>query len=273
MPDAKRSDHAPLSGRRILITRAADQAPAMVEKLVALGAEPVLCPTITIVPPASYADLDAEIALLSKTDYLVLTSVNAVEAFFARLSATGEDARALAGVTLVTVGPRTAEMLAAYGVHADLVPTDYQAEGVVELLRGEVAGKRVLYPRAALARDLIVRELAAAGASVAAPVAYASAVPAGAAATAHAALAGRLDLLSFTAASTVHNFVALLGADDLALARAIPVAVIGQQTATAAREQGFTVAVEPTEATLEAMVAAITDYCDKLDTRNPPHSP
>jgi len=136
-----------------------------------------------------------------------------------------------------------------------------------------VAGKRVLYPRAALARDLIVRELAAAGASVAAPVAYASAVPAGAAATAHAALAGRLDLLTFTAASTVRNFVALLGADDLALARAIPVAVIGQQTATVARELGFTVAVEPTEATLEAMVAAITNYCHELDTRNPPPSP
>ena len=273
MPDAKRSDYAPLSGRRILITRAADQAPAVAEKLAALGAQPVLCPTIAIVPPASYAELDAEIAQLTETDYLVLTSVNAVDVFFARLAAAGKDARALAGVILVTVGPRTAESLAAYGVHADRVPSDYQAEGVVELLRGEVAGKRVLYPRAALARDLIARELVAAGASVAAPVAYASAVPAGAAATAHVALAGGLDLLTFTAASTVRNFADLLGAADLALARAVPVAVIGQQTARAARELGFTVAVEPTEATLEAMVAAITDYCHHLDTQHPPPSP
>jgi uroporphyrinogen III methyltransferase/synthase len=253
-------DNRPLFGRRILVTRAADQAAAMADQLAELGADPVLCPTITIVPPPSYAELDAELARLAHTDYLLLTSSNAVETLFARLGAAGLDARALAGITLVTVGPKTAEALAACGVHADRIPTEYQAEGVVALLCGEVAGKRILYPRAALARDLIIRELTAAGATVAAPLAYASAVPAGAAATARAALSAGLDLLTFTAASTVRNFAQLLDAAELTRAQAIPVAVIGQQTARAARELGFTVAVEPPAATLEAMVAAIANY-------------
>ena len=269
MPGAKRSDQAPLCGRRILVTRAADQAPAMVEQLAVLGAEPVLFPTIAIVPPPSYAELDAEIARLRETNYLVLTSVNAVAAFFTRLAAAGLDARSLTGVTLVTVGPKTAEALAVYGVRADRVPATFDAEGVVALLRDEVAGRRVLYPRAALARDLIVRELSAAGATVAAPVAYASAPPADAAARLDAALGDGLDLLTFTASSTVRNFAALLGPDQLAAARAVPAAVIGPQTAATARALGFTVAVEPTEATLEAMIAAMVDYYHRLDTQHP----
>lgn len=265
-------DNRPLFGRRILVTRAADQAAAMADPLAELGAAPVLCPTITIVPPPSYAELDAELARLAHTDYLVLTSSNAVDTLFARLGAAGLDARALAGITLATVGPKTAEALAGYGVRADRVPAEYQAEGIVAMLRGEVAGKRVLYPRAALARDLIIRELGEAGATVAAPLAYASAVPADAAATARTALNAGLDLLTFTAASTVRNFARLFDAAELTRAQAIPVAVIGQQTAAAARELGFTVAVEPAEATLDAMLAAIVEYFQTLTPEPAPGS-
>ena len=85
---------------------------------------------VGIVPPASYTELDARIGQLDEVDYLILTSANAVEAFFARLAAAGKDARALGGVTLVTVGPKTAEALAAYGLKADRLPASYDAEGV-----------------------------------------------------------------------------------------------------------------------------------------------
>jgi uroporphyrinogen III methyltransferase/synthase len=265
-------DNRPLFGRRILVTRAADQAAPLVEHLTELGAEPVLTPTIGIIPPESFAELDSEIARLGETDYLVLTSVNAVAVFFARLAAAGRDARALASVTVVTVGPKTAEALAAAGVRADRVPATFDAEGVVALLRAEVAGRRVLYPRAALARDLIVRELSAAGATVAAPLAYASAAPADTADRLRTALADGLDLLTFTASSTVRNFVALLGAADLAVARTVPAAVIGPQTAATARELGFTVAVEPSEATLEAMTQSIVDYFHGLHTLPAPRT-
>lgn len=261
-------DNRPLFGRRILVTRAADQAAPMIAALREHGADPVACPTIGIVPPASYAELDGEIARLGHSDYLILTSANAVAAFFARLQASGSDCRALAGVTLVAVGPKTAEMLATYGVRADLMPASYDAEGIVALLGGQVHGKRVLYPRAELARDLIIRELTAAGATVAAPVAYASAPPADAAETARTALSAGLDLLTFTASSTVRNFAEMLGPEDLSLACSVPVAVIGPQTANTARQLGFTVAVEPAEATLEALLAAIVDYFHGLDTQD-----
>lgn len=264
-------DNRRLFGKRILVTRAADQAEAMAAALREQGADPVLCPTISIVPPPSHAELDDAIARLAATDYLILTSANAVDAFFARLQASGRDARALAGLTLVTVGPKTAEVLAGYGLRADLVPDSYDAEGVVALLRDRVQGKRILYPRAALARDLIVTALSAAGATLAAPVAYASTPPAEAAAMACAALDEGLDLLTFTASSTVRNFAALLDPTQLALAHAIPVAVIGPQTAATARELGFKVAVEPGEATLEALVAAIVDYFQDVTTRDIHH--
>ena len=280
MPGAKRSeplpgavcgvDNRPLSGRRILVTRAADQCAPMAEALAALGAEPVLCPTIGIVPPASYAELDAQIGKLGETDFLILTSVNAVEAFFARLEATGNDVRTLAGVTLVAVGPKTAEALAAHGLKADLLPASYNAEGVVALLRDRVAGKRVLYPRAALARDLIVRELTGAGAGVAAPEAYSSATPAEAPGLAQKGLQEGLDLLTFTASSTVRNFAGLLDPAQLALARRVPAAVIGPQTADTARQLGFSVAVAPAEATIDAMVAAIVSYFQGLPAQPAP---
>jgi len=257
-------DNRPLFGKRILITRSLDQAADFAARLRELGAEPLLCPTIAIAPLHDYAELDAAIADLADTDYLILTSVNAVDAFFARLADCGKDARALAGVTLVTVGPKTAAALAQFGLCPDLMPTDYRAEGVVALLRDKVAGKKILYPKAALARDLIVLELTAAGANLCAPAAYGSAPPAGAASALHTALADGVDLLTFTASSTVRNFIDLLRTDDLPLATAIPVASIGPLTSETARQAGLDVAIEPEESTIEAMIEAMIAFFSKM---------
>jgi len=250
----------PLHGRRILVTRAADQAPVLSNALVLLGAEPVIVPTIQIIAPESYAELDRAIADLGETDYLVLTSVNAVEFFFNRLSTLGHAAASLDGVQIVTVGPKSAEALAAHGFRADLVPDDYRAEGVVALLKERVSGKRVLYPKAALARDLIPAELARAGAQVIAPTAYASAAPQDAQGKLGRALAVGLDLLTFTASSTVENFTALLDTDNLDLARQVPVASIGPLTTATAKKYGFKVVVEPDNSTLDDMVEAIARH-------------
>jgi len=253
-------DNRPLSGRRVLVTRAAEQTATLSDALADLGAEPVVVSTIKIVPPPSFADLDQALGNLDSFDFLVLTSVNAVSAFFDRLNARGMDARALAGLLTVAVGPKSAEALVARGVRADLVPEDYRAEGVVELLKNRVTGKRLLYPKAALARDLIPAELTAAGAAVIAPVAYASAAPADAAGKLQQAIADGLDLLTFTASSTVRNFADLLDTDSLTQAKKIPVASIGPLTSATARELGFTVAIEPESSTLEDLVEAIRAY-------------
>ena len=250
----------PLQGRRILVTRAADQAPAFCDALTACGAEPVVVPTIQIIAPASYAELDQAITGLGEIDYLVLTSVNAVEFFFNRLTTLGHDPANLDKIQIVAVGPKSAEALLAYGFHADLVPDDYRAEGLVALLKARVSGKRVLYPRAALARELIPAELAKAGAEVIAPVAYASAPPEDAQDKLNQALAEGLDLLTFTASSTVDNFTGLLDADSLALARQVPVASIGPLTTATAKKHGFNVVIEPDNSTLDDMVEAMGKY-------------
>lgn len=245
---------------RVLVTRAGDQAADLMAALHEIGVEPVVVPTIEIVSPSSFAELDQAIAELDQFDYLILTSVNAVNAFFDRLAAQGQNALALSSLQTVAVGPKSAEALAEQGLAADLIPKDYRAEGVVALLKDRVSGKRLLYPKAALARDLIPAELTAAGAQVISPVAYASAPPAGAAEKLQQALAEGLDLLTFTASSTVQNFVELLSAEAQLQAKQVPVASIGPLTSTTARGLGFKVDIEPENSTIEALVAAIKTY-------------
>lgn len=259
-PEIKSTGTRPLSGRRVLVTRSAEQAPALQNALVELGAEAIVVPTIEIVPPPSYRELDQAIAGLPGTDFLLLTSVNAVRAVLDRLSALGLDDGALVALQTVAVGPKTAEALAARGVHVDLIPEDYRAEGIVELLRPQVNGKRVLYPKAALARDLIPLELREAGAEVIDPVAYASAPPPGVSNRLRQVLAEGLDLLTFTASSTVENFADLLEPDTLETATRIPIASIGPLTSSTARKRGFHVVVEPDKSTLEDMVESIAKY-------------
>jgi len=248
-----------ISRRRVLVTRSAEQAPDLCEALEERGFEPVAVPTIEIVPPASYDELDEAIAQLQQVDYLVLTSANAVNAFFDRMALNNEAALPEQLVT-IAVGPKSAAAMKGRGKTADLIPGDYRAEGIVALLKEKVAGKRVLYPKAGLARDLIPNELGKAGAVILDPVAYTSAPPAEAPAQLKAALDTGLDLLTFTASSTVDNFINLLDTADQARAKQVPVASIGPLTTATAEKHGFTVAVEPDNSTLDDMVEAIDNY-------------
>lgn len=245
--------------RRVLVTRSAAQAPAFADALERYGFEPVTVPLIEIAPPDSFAPLDRAINELDATDFLVLTSANAVETFFERLEQQGLAALP-PHVTTVAVGPKSAAAMQSRGIKADLIPDDYRAEGVVSLLQGKVAGKRVLYPRAGLARDLIPTALARAGAEVLDPIAYISAPPEDAPARLREALAAGLDLLTFTASSTVENFVALLDEGERARAEQVPVASIGPLTTATANKHGFKVVIEPDHSTLDDMAEAIARY-------------
>lgn len=243
----------------MLVTRSPEQAPAFAEALSKLGLDPVCVPTIEIVPPDSYDQLDLAIADLDRIDYLLLTSTNAVDAFFNRLSEKGITTLP-EQLTTVAVGPKSAAAMKARGVAADLVPEDYRAEGVVALLKEKVSGKKLLYPKAGLARDLIPTELGKAGAEIIDPVAYTSATPSDAARKLKAALEAGLDLLTFTASSTVKNFAALLDGADLTEAKQVPIASIGPLTTATAEKLGFSVIIEPEESTLEKLVDAIVKH-------------
>lgn len=266
-------DNRPLFGRRIIVTRSLHQARDMVELLQAAGAEALCLPTIEILPPENWQELDEAIARLADTDLLVLTSVNGVVAFFQRLLAAGLDSRALARTRLLTVGPKTAAALQEHGLRADLVPDDHRAEGVIALLRQQgVSGKRILYPRSSLARDLISRELTAAGAEVTSPIAYRTRQPVDARERMREMFDGKpIDALTFSSSSAVDHFMNLLDETELHLPPEITIASIGPLTTAAVQRHGLNVTIEAPAASSEALVAALKNYFQASNDSENPH--
>ena len=250
----------PLCGKKIVVTRAAEQAGEFSAKLAARGATVLECPTIRLVEPESWQLLDLAIRELPGYDWLVLTSVNAVRYFFQRLDALGLDARALAGCRICAVGPKTAAEVRSFGVKPELVPTDYKAEGVVdEFSRLDMQGSRVLFPRADKARDVIPSELKRMGAHVDSPVAYRNIFPERLLPETLFALEKRsVDCITFTSSSTVQNLAAMLGEEMmLDMLKGVVVASIGPITSKSCRDLGLKVDIEPQLYTMDALVEAL----------------
>ncbi|GFE59429.1 uroporphyrinogen-III C-methyltransferase [Geobacter sp. AOG2] len=253
-------DNRPLFGRKILVTRAADQAGEFAAMLADRGAVVLECPTIKLVDPESWEPLDAAIRGIGGYDWLVLTSVNGVRRFFQRLAALGLDARALGTCRVCAVGPKTAEAIRAFGISPDLVPSDYKAEGVVaEFGKLAMSGARVLFPRADKAREVIPCELKRMGARIDSPVAYCNVMPDRLPPEALFALEKRtVDCITFTSSSTVHNLARMLGSDLLVdMLKGVAVASIGAITSKTCRELGLKVDIEPARSTLECLTEEI----------------
>ncbi len=259
-------DNRPLFGKTVMVTRAADQAGEFAALLESQGAQALECPTIRLAPPESWREIDAAIQRLTDFDWAIFTSVNAVRFFFARLGETGFDSRAFGRCRICAVGPKTAAALHPFGIKADLVPADYKAEGVIAAFHAQpIAGRRVLFPRADRARELIPTELARAGAEVVAPVAYRNVQPEALPARVLEELAARrIACVTFTSSSTAENLAAMVGRERLAaLLEGIAVASIGPITSKTCRDLGLRVAIEPSAYTLAALTEAIVRYFSK----------
>ncbi|MGH9674058.1 MAG: uroporphyrinogen-III C-methyltransferase [Bryobacteraceae bacterium] len=256
-------ERLPLFGRRVVITRAAGQAGSLAETLRALGADPVEFPAIEIREAVDYRPLDAAIARLAEYDWLIFTSVNGVKFFLERLDASGADLRALRA-RICVIGPATRDAVERLHLKVDVAPAEYVAEGLVAALEPfDLAGKRVLLPRAASARDVIPRELARRGACVDVVEAYRTAMPEFLAARAREAFAARPHWITFTSGSTVRNVIAAAGASALAGVR---VASIGPVTSAALARHGIRIDAEAASYTTEGLVAAIMKY-EEANTR------
>jgi uroporphyrinogen III methyltransferase/synthase len=257
-------ERQPLFGKRILVTRAKEQAEEFSRLITAQGGEPVECPTIEIVAPPTWEALDQAIAQLASVDWLVFTSMNGIAPFMNRLYKHGRDVRALASLKICCIGPRTAQELMRYGLQADLVPDEYQAEGVIESFRRiGVAGRRILIPRAEVARELLPADLMAMGAKVTVLPVYRTVKPKEAVVSLTQRLTDRtIDMLTFTSSSTVRNFASLFESpEEMArLAQGIPAACIGPITAETARELGLSVTIQARENTIPALAEAIVEY-------------
>jgi len=260
-------DSRPLFGKGILVTRAADQAGQFSRLLATNGAAVFECPTIKLVQPESWDDLDREIDRLSCFDWTIFTSANAVSFFFERLAVKGLDCRAFGRCRICAVGPKTAALLLAKGIKADLIPTDYKAEGVVEEFRKiDLQGKKLLFPRADKARELIPSALGEMGAAVAAPITYRNVVPDTLPPSLLEALEEqRIHCVTFTSSSTAENLAVMLGENRmLRLLDGVVVAAIGPVTAKTCRELGLDVHIEPENYTLENMTAEIVKFFNNL---------
>lgn len=257
----------PLLGRRIVVTRARQQASGLVERLAELGADTLECPTIEVVPPGDWTSLDRALAALDAYDWIVFTSVNGVRFFFQRLFETGRDVRALCRTRTASIGPATAARLREFGLNSDIVPESYRAESVIAAFESEaLQNRRVLIPRAAEARPILPAELLRMGAVVDEIPVYHTVQARDGVDELHAGLAeGSVDLVTFTSSSTVRNFRALFpeDADPAAILNGARVASIGPITSDTARELGFPVHVEAESYTIPGLVAAIAADFDR----------
>jgi len=250
----------PLFGRTIVVTRARDQAAPFTAMLEESGARVLEAPAIALRPPRSWAPLDRALGRLDRYRLVVFTSVNGVVRFFGRLGERRIDLRTLQGLEIVAIGPGTAAALEERGLRVAALPAEFRAEGIVQVLgRRSLEGVGVLIPRAAAARDLLVRELRRRGARVDVVPVY-RAVPAreGIGEVVRALRAGAIDLVTFASSSTVAHFVRKFrNAADGRRLRRVPAAVIGPITAETARREGFRVAVMPRAYTIPALAEAI----------------
>lgn len=258
-------DERPLFGKRVLVTRSRDQSGELVELLETQGAEAVEAPLIAVAPPEDFGPLDAACAKAGSFDWIVFTSANGANAFMERLLDGPCDVRALAGAKLCAVGPGTAARLTRFGLKIDLVPDDHSADGVVAALKatGSLAGAKVLFPKADIAREVLPEELRAAGAEITEVVAYRTVT---AESDAHLGIYRQLldrqiDVVTFSSASAVRAFVAIHGADQAVdLLNHTAVATIGPVTTEAAHRYGITPQITPAVSTMPALVDAIVGH-------------
>jgi uroporphyrinogen III methyltransferase/synthase len=260
-------DARPLFGKRILVTRPKDQSMDLVERIEAMGGDALEAPMIRIMPPEDYGPLDEAIAGAGAFDWIIFSSANAVDAFMNRFLAGARDLRALGGVRVCGVGPVTAERLAAHGLKVDLTPPEYRAEAILRALseNGDLRGKKVLLPHADIGRELLADELRKQGAEVTEVIAYRTiAVEAdreGEPDIYRMLLERSIDVVTFTSASAVRNFVRVLGAEPAAdLLASTVVACIGPVTAEAASRSNIKTTIQPATYTVPALVSAIAKY-------------
>jgi uroporphyrinogen III methyltransferase/synthase len=256
----------PLFRKRILVTRTREQASELIARLEDLGADCVEGATISIEPPDSWEDLDRALAEMETYQWVLFTSINAIQFFFKRLHEKGMDARALKGPKLGVVGKATAEYLLQFGLKADLLPEEFTGEGLAKSLVHEgISGSRILIPRALKAREILPEILQQAGAEVSVVPVYQNKRPEGHEEELRTLFENHaIDMITFTSSSTVTNFLHMLNAGSeeklKELLEGVKIAAIGPITAETIRKNNLQIDVQPETYTIPDLVESILTY-------------
>lgn len=256
----------PLRGKTVLVTRPCQQSEDMTRQLEAVGATVAYCPTIEVLPPNSWAQLDSSIRRIREYDWVVFTSANGVRFFFDRLNEIETaGAEALASAVVCAIGPATARALKQAGVVAQVTASDSRAEGALKEIidhvgsEQKIQGLQFLIPRARVAREVLPAGLRKLGARVDAVETYQTVKPE----IARESILRlfnetSIDVVTFTSSSTVSNFAALVGMTDLSdLLGNILVVCIGPITAETAASHGLNNIIQPDLYNAEALVESI----------------
>ena len=253
----------PLFGKRIIITRTREQAAEFSDLLRVQGADPIELPTIDVVPPDSWDDLDGAIERIEQYHWLIFTSANGVRFFVERLKELDKDIRILKGIKICTIGPRTAKAVEDLGIKVDLLPNKFIAEAIIEGLAKEgIKDKKFLLPRAWKAREILPQEIRRLGGTIDVVTTYQTIRPEKSKEEIAKLLREKsVDLITFTSSSTVSNFVELFEKGEAQrLLENTDVACIGPITAKTANDLGINSAFIPEEYTIPAIVGAAAKY-------------
>lgn len=253
----------PLAGWRILITRARHQAGRLAEALEAQGAEVLRLPTIEVVPPETYAHLDAVLEVISGFDWLIVTSANGAAALADRMQFLQMSAERFQHLQVAAIGPATAAAVGRIGLKVSAMPEEYVAEAVVAMLKEKVRGQRILLARAAVARDVIPEQLRQCGADIHVVEAYRTVIPQGSIAQVRELFGeGKPlpDAVTFTSSSTVNNFFALLAGAKLDLPKGLRAVSIGPVTTRTLRQHAW----EPACEAINYDIPGVVDACTRL---------
>jgi len=252
-----------LAGKRILITRAREQLRDFAAQLENLGAEVIGFPTIEIVPPLRWGDVDRAMDRLKSYDWIIFTSANGVTFFWQRMKERGKNPRLPSSLKVCAIGPATADRLKKKRVSVHAIPKEFMAESILEgFEKMGIKGKRILLARAKKARDVLPKGLKDLGAEVDVVAVYRTIRPRGGSKRLRRLLTeGEIDAIAFTSSSTVNHFAELLKNQDLKkLLRGIAIACIGPVTARTAKDWGLKVRIQPKQYTIPGLTRAMAEY-------------
>jgi len=255
-------ERKPLFGKKVLVTRARVQSDSFVELLQEEGAEVVVFPTIEIVPSKTFRELDNAVKEIGTYDWLIFTSVNGVRYFFERLRKKKQDLRSLKEIKIAAIGGKTALAVNKQGLHVDLKPHEYRAEGLIDKFKTiDLRGSRILLPRAKVARSILPTALKKMGAVVNVVTAYETKKPNSKDIKRVEKILknGPIDIIAFTSSSTVINFFSIFGMSKTKFSRS-KIACIGPITADTVRQIGIKPHIVSKKYTTEELANEIVDY-------------
>jgi uroporphyrinogen III methyltransferase / synthase len=256
-----------LFGKNILITRTKEQSSRMAHQILINAGQPILFPTIKVVPPETNIEMEKCLRGISEYDWIIFTSVNGVENFFSRFFDIHEDIRVMAGPKLAAIGPVTAQAVRKRGLKVDVTAHEFVAEGLLSQFSPQaVEGKRFLMPRSEKARIVLPEGLTRLGGYVEAVTFYSTCAPTDndVSKIREMLVKGDIDAVTFTSSSTVKHFCELLGEKDVpSLLERIAVASIGPITSATAADHGLQVSIEAEEYTIDGLLEALCKYFEK----------